>query len=233
MDKTKSKPREHFDQTAISHQTDFAPILQATIDELRSRRSWILNKDWKDVRLLDYACGAGTVSKALLPFIKQAVGLDFSKGMVTEYNKWASQNGLDPSEAYAHQCDLLDDDEFKAMSDQQREAEQLVTNFDVVVVGSALHHVDDQVKLLSRLAGCLVSGGVCVVLDKAPDPDSDGNETDMMRQPNGYTEQDMRKMYSDAGLGRGFEYTLLAPVEFTLHGRLVKATGFIARGEAL
>lgn len=156
------------------------------------------------------------------------MGLDFSEGMVTEYNKWASRNGFDSDKAYAYQCDLLDDDEFKVMTEGKPE---LVTNFDVVVIGMALHHVDDQVKLLSRLAGCLVKGGVCVVLDKAPDADSDWNETDM--GPKGYTEQAMRRMYSDAGLGQGFEYTLLPPVEFTLYGRLVKTTGFIARVEAL
>lgn len=64
-------------KVASNHQTDFGELIAAVIAELKRRRGWI-NKRLADdpntdsyiapglrdeVRLLDYACGAGTVSK--------------------------------------------------------------------------------------------------------------------------------------------------------------------------
>jgi hypothetical protein len=46
----------------VSHQTEFAPLVDAAIQEFQDRRLWIRD-DWTDVRLLDYACGAGAASK--------------------------------------------------------------------------------------------------------------------------------------------------------------------------
>lgn len=55
---------------ATTHQTDFAELTKRTILELQEQRHWISDK-WTDtdagkdheVKILDYACGAGTVSK--------------------------------------------------------------------------------------------------------------------------------------------------------------------------
>lgn len=58
---------------ASNHQNDFGELIDAVIAELKSRRGWISPKLTSTpntdptagdaVRLLDYACGAGTVSK--------------------------------------------------------------------------------------------------------------------------------------------------------------------------
>ena len=164
-----------------------------------------------------------------MPFVSQAVGLDFSEGMVVEYNKWAAARGFGPERAHAYQYNILNDDEVQAVTRQKPE---LVSNFDVVVLGSALHHVDDPAKLLERLAKCLRAGGVCVVLDKAPDTDENIESTSAATEkPRAFTEAGMRQLYMAAGLGGNFEYQLMRPVEFTLHGRKMNVTGFIARGE--
>ncbi|KAK5204144.1 hypothetical protein LTR47_003691 [Exophiala xenobiotica] len=228
MGDTESKKREFFDQIAVSHQTEFAPLVDAAIQEFQDRRLWIRD-DWTDVRLLDYACGAGAASKALMPFVSQAVGLDFSEGMVAEYNKWAAGTGFGPERAHAYQSDLLNDDEVQVVTRQKPE---LVSNFDVVVLGSALHHVGEPAKLLERLAKCLRPGGVCVVLDKAPDNDEDIESTSgATEKPRAFTEVDMRQLYMAAGLGGNFEYRLMRTVEFTLHGRKMNVTAFVARAE--
>ncbi|KAF6806085.1 methyltransferase domain-containing protein [Colletotrichum sojae] len=42
--------------------------------------------DTKPVRLLDYACGTGLISRALAQFTTHCVGIDISENMVAAYN---------------------------------------------------------------------------------------------------------------------------------------------------
>ncbi|KAI9374606.1 S-adenosyl-L-methionine-dependent methyltransferase [Aspergillus egyptiacus] len=172
------------------------------IAELNSRRGWISPKlinivphtdpaARDEVRLLDYACGAGTVSKALAPYATQTIGLDLSANMVAEYNKAAREifGAHTPGKArmVGFQHDLLGSSN-SGTSDPApgsgsgaagpgpgTEAEDKMTlpsgtlaPFDIVVIGMALHHVADAGRLLQRFAGLLKPGGVCIVLDMVP-----------------------------------------------------------------
>jgi hypothetical protein len=63
-------PNTQDSKVATTHQTDFGELIDAAIREFKARRGWItpaLNdppaSEAKELRLLDYACGAGTVSK--------------------------------------------------------------------------------------------------------------------------------------------------------------------------
>ncbi|RHZ45335.1 class I SAM-dependent methyltransferase, partial [Aspergillus thermomutatus] len=167
--------RTHFNKVASTHHTDFGPLIETLIDEIKTRRLWIsaslTDKHDHPVRLLDYACGAGTASKALLPFITQAVGLDLSENMVAEYNAWARGQGHPPETMQAYHLDLLADRPAAGIE---------LSGFDVVVVCMALHHVADVGLLLGRLAGCLRPGGVCVVVDGVPSASTsaDGDTAD-------------------------------------------------------
>ncbi|KIW77182.1 hypothetical protein Z517_09628 [Fonsecaea pedrosoi CBS 271.37] len=244
-----TRNREHFDlelssQVASSHQDTWAPFIQAVIEELKERRLWISAKlgsdsnstEGKDpVKLLDYACGSGTVSKALIPYVTEAVGVDLSANMVAEYNKWAE--GLDGhahAKAHAFQCDLLA---------EPQPTDPALSDFDIAVVCAALHHVADPEGLLRRLSKTLRPGGVCVVLDRVlsderPElllgkdlPESARNVLQTINK-HGFTEEDMRRYFHGAGMGRNFEFVVIErPFKVTLFGQEMELESFMARGE--
>lgn len=259
---------------ASTHLADWAELIQAIIDEFRARREWI-SDSWADsdavkrqgleFRLLDYACGSGTVSKvsgylfmarnldeifsttqlvfiklteylqALLPFVTQAVGLDISPGMVSEYNKWAQETGSSSDRVWAYEYDMLAGEERNPLPRQD------LSNFDIVVVSMALHHVSDPAKLMQRLGQCLRPGGTCVILDRTPastkantDATTSKRLGDTLKTVNkeGFAEEEMQKLYEDAGMGQNFEYVVIPrPFEARVFGRELSITGFIARGE--
>ncbi|KAK4947637.1 hypothetical protein LTR10_013583 [Elasticomyces elasticus] len=236
--------REHFDKVASNYETDFGDMLRAAINEFEARRSWI-RKDWADndnnntseggnVRLLDYACGGGTASKALAPYVTQLVGLDLSENMLSEYNKYARSMGFDEQKMHAFQHNLLDES-------AKPPADVKLADFDVAVISMALHHVSDPGRLLQRLGQCLKPGGVCVVLDRAPaSTDTDLESADMPDRPkvldtinqHTFSEEQMRQSYAEAGLSTGFDYVRIdKPFEFTLKGKKFLVSGFFARGE--
>ncbi|KAI1613327.1 S-adenosyl-L-methionine-dependent methyltransferase [Exophiala viscosa] len=245
MSNLEATNREHFDKVASNYETDFGDMLRTAIAEFQARRLWI-RKDLTEnnstsegenphtIRLLDYACGAGTASKALAPYVTQIVGLDLSENMVSEYNKYARSMSFDPQKMQAYRHNLLDETD-KPPTDVE------LANFDVAIISMALHHVSDPGKLVQRLAGCLKVGGVCVVLDRAPSPtDTDLETPDMHDRPkvldtinqHSFSEEQMRQLYSDAGLTTGFDYVRIPkPFEFTLKGKKMLLSGFFARGE--
>ncbi|KAL3431423.1 S-adenosyl-L-methionine-dependent methyltransferase [Aspergillus tetrazonus] len=188
--------RKHFDKVASSHQNDFGELINMVIAELRSARGWIspmlanssLSTDpaaRDEVRLLDYACGAGTVSKALAPYATQTIGLDLSANMLSEYNKAAQEmfgkHGPGTVRMRGFQHDLLQSSSSGA-SDPVPDpgaaglaevGDNTLPNgtlapFDIIVIGMALHHVADAGRLLQRFAELLKPGGVCIVLDMVP-----------------------------------------------------------------
>ncbi|KAK6363994.1 hypothetical protein LTS17_012623 [Exophiala oligosperma] len=188
-----------------------------------------------EVRLLDYACGSGTVSKALLPFVTQAIGLDISPGMVFEYNKWAEETGSGSDRAWAYEYDMLAGEERSPLPGQN------LSDFDIVVVSMALHHVSDPAKLMQRLGQCLRPGGTCVMLDRIPASTkvkTDATTSTKLRETlktvnkEGFAEEEMRKLYEDAGMGQNFDYVVIPrPFEARVFGRELSISGFIARGE--
>ncbi|KIV97294.1 hypothetical protein PV10_01061 [Exophiala mesophila] len=241
-----SRNKVHFDKDASRHLAEWAELIQAVVEEFEARRSWMSSK-WTDssgfssgqtsVRLLDYACGSGTASKwALLPFVTQAVGLDISPGMVAEYNKWAQDTGFGPERVQAYEYDLLSADTSQVIADQVS-----LSDFDIVVVSMALHHVSDPAKLLSRLAQCLRKGGVCVILDRVPESTStntpevelSSTQAQVLQTINqfGFSEEDMRKLFCEAGLGHDVDYVLIErQFEAMFMGKRLTIGGFIAKG---
>ncbi|KAL6237714.1 hypothetical protein BDW75DRAFT_238134 [Aspergillus navahoensis] len=269
--------RKHFDKVASNHQNDFGELINATIAELKSRRSWISprladgasNSDLDigvgdEVRLLDYACGSGTVSKALAPYATQTIGLDLSANMVSEYNNAAREifGAHEPAavrmEGFQH--DLLGSSDTSGSANTAAGADNsplpsgTLDPFDIIVVGMALHHVADPGRLLKRFSELLKPGGVCIVLDMVPGSaglgdDGCGSHSDLRDGlgqgkeaeeggvfdtigKHGFTEAEMRDLYEESGMWRGFEYVVLEErFRFTLFGRQCSSLGFIARGE--
>ncbi|KAF2499583.1 S-adenosyl-L-methionine-dependent methyltransferase [Lophium mytilinum] len=145
------------------------------IEAFRSRRDWIgvdfldedaTNSD-KTVRLLDYACGTGMVSRALGPYVTTTVGIDISPNMVAAYNEQAKSSSLPNSQISAVVGDLFAPEPPEALSGPE------FFNFDLAVVSAGYHHFDDVVLCTKRLTERLKPGGVLVISDFLQGPDTD------------------------------------------------------------
>ncbi|KAL9018866.1 MAG: hypothetical protein Q9185_003837 [Variospora sp. 1 TL-2023] len=128
----------------------------------------------QQVRLLDYACGAGEVSKTLLPSVDAALGIDISPGMVKAYNERAAEAGIKGEEMRAVRGDILSSSSSSsssAVATTNEDGEE--TNFsgkewwwfDVAVMSMALHHVASPSDAVKALVDRLRKGGKVVVVD--------------------------------------------------------------------
>ncbi|KAL4789327.1 S-adenosyl-L-methionine-dependent methyltransferase [Aspergillus venezuelensis] len=222
--------RKHFDAVATTYQNNFTNLINQSIHEIQSRRHWISSR-WTDtlaspddeVRLLDYACGSGTVSK----------------NMVEAYNRTVGEMGFASEKMKGYQFDLLSTD----WDNPADLPSYLRQGFDIIVIGMALHHVSGPPLLLRKFRDILKPGGVVIVLDMVPGQvpslheteleGLDAREVDVLKTigKKGFTEDEMKRMYEDAGLGSGFECAVIEEeFRLTLFGREVSVRGFICRG---
>ncbi|KAK4239024.1 methyltransferase domain-containing protein [Achaetomium macrosporum] len=215
--------REWFDSVAESaYKIEWVRDLVHQISTfLRENVEWIGQPIGSDLRVLDYACGAGIVSMALAPFASVLRGIDISGGMVEQYNDTARHLGLSPEQMRGVRGNLLEDGEFAAGGPE-------FTGFHIAVMSMALHHVADPAGMIKKLAERLAPGGSLVIVDwvtpKSPPPDHPAAHT-VTRH--GFSEKEVREMFADAGLS---DYS------FRLHPRRSKVPGgetqqvFYARG---
>ncbi|KAI1110468.1 S-adenosyl-L-methionine-dependent methyltransferase [Nemania sp. NC0429] len=148
-----------------------ADCLQSNIDWIEIRRSpppppppsASSSPPTSPVKLLDYACGFGAVSTALLEHADVIRGIDVSDYMVDAYNQLAAQLGAFPQRMSAVQGNVLDDEYYNGSSAAMNGPDLL--DVDAVVMTMALHHIQDPVALLSKLVQRLRPGGVLVIID--------------------------------------------------------------------
>ncbi|VUC31141.1 unnamed protein product [Clonostachys rosea] len=146
----------------------------------------IANIDWLSIpsdtqktpsaKLMDYACGNGIVSRSLHRHFAQCLGIDLSEGMLTKYRATATDLGLSETQMMAVQGNLLTstlEPTIPALSREQ------LSNFDLVAICMALHHIDDINMAIGKLAGRLRPGGVLLIIDwaKRDSVAPDGNES--------------------------------------------------------
>jgi SAM-dependent methyltransferase len=209
----------------------------------------------KEVKVLDYACGPGTVTnvrlsypflqilptislyypsakiplpslidtfQALLPYATSFHGLDISPAMVQLYNSRHSSLSL-PHPPTAVTGDLTSATPSPPLSDPT------YSNFDVAVVGYALHHLPSPPLALSRLTERVKPGSVVVVIDLLPfnREISDKHEAGHTIHSHGFTEADMRALMEGAGLV-DVEFSLLKEEVGMGEGGVHKV--FFARG---
>lgn len=104
MPDTTALNQQYFDKEASTYDTRHEKTLDKIVEDIRSHLNFI-SDDWasdddddsdekqgqkttkRSVRLLDYACGTGTISRALAPYTTQCVGIDLAPGMVAAYNR--------------------------------------------------------------------------------------------------------------------------------------------------
>ncbi|KAK4222346.1 S-adenosyl-L-methionine-dependent methyltransferase [Podospora fimiseda] len=241
--------KEYFDEQAKTYDEKHAKTLGQLIEEIRKRVEFIgvdwvdedesetededeekkKAKDEKRVRLLDYACGTGVVSRALAPYTTQCVGIDLSEGMAAAYNARAENQGLSPSEMHAYQGNLCDPTDPNPSTFDKPEFQ----DFDVAAIGLGLHHFDNPPLAIQRIASRLKKGGVLIVIEflthEKPETDHPAIAT---VTHHGFSESQMKKMYQDAGVAEGFALQEVSDVVFNKGGSQAefKRRVFIARG---
>lgn len=183
--------------------------------------------------LLDYACGTGTISRALGPSVTSIQALDLSSNMVERFNELAALSEIaSVRKARAIVGNLLTD-----QSPPELDGPEL-HNFDVIAIGVGLHHFDDPAKAIGRLAPRLKVGGVLLIVDFVEEGEAGHGRlptgAEHTIRKNGFNESEMREVMKDHGLGDFGWSEMPERVEIKLHeGKPVFRKGFLARGVKL
>ncbi|KAK3367118.1 S-adenosyl-L-methionine-dependent methyltransferase [Lasiosphaeria ovina] len=220
--------REFFNNEAASYDAKHEKTLSQLVEEIRSRLDFIgadlveddddddsdgedgdgaVNKDGeaapeRAVRLLDYACGTGVVSRALAPYTTQCVGVDLSENMVAAYNARAENQGLTADEMHAYQGNLCVPDG----PSPPALAGPTFFDFDIAAVGLGFHHFDDPALVARRLVERLRPGGVLLILDfMAHDKLDSTHAASHTVTHHGFSEDHIRQLYEQAGAGTDFK----------------------------
>ena len=168
--------RHHWDSRAKDYDTK--PWQQKMINIIYSAAARerdifglsVADEKVQDFKLLDYACGPGTVTRALLPYVSHIQGIDVSDGMVEEYNSRSEAAGT-TKVASAMQGNLLGDEPYVTGPSGKRtdtESDPSLNGFDAAVVGLGFHHFTDYAGSLKKLAQRVKPGGVVGIIDLAP-----------------------------------------------------------------
>lgn len=169
-----------------------------------------------------------TTIQALAPYITQSIGIDVSEGMVSEYNKSAENQGVLASEMHAHIGNLLNPADANPASLSSQE----FFNFDIAAVGLGFHHFDDPTLAAKRLAERLKTGGALFIVDFLPHGQLHaGHKAKDTVKHLGFAEEEVRRMFTEAGVGGGFEYVVVGKgIVFTHEGQQMRRSLFMARG---
>ncbi|KAF1851764.1 S-adenosyl-L-methionine-dependent methyltransferase [Cucurbitaria berberidis CBS 394.84] len=163
--------RLYFDSVSDSYDSKpwFAKVNQQVADSLRSDLSWVgipfantgSPSDATEVRLLDYACGTGLMTRVFGPYVTKTQGIDVSPNMVSSYNNRAREANLSEATVNAVVGNLFDksDPSPSAFSGPEWQ------NFDLATVGFGFHHFEDVVHSARQLKERLRPGGVLVIND--------------------------------------------------------------------
>ncbi|KAH7418096.1 S-adenosyl-L-methionine-dependent methyltransferase [Cadophora sp. MPI-SDFR-AT-0126] len=244
------KNHSHWNEAASTYNSKFAKTIQQIIDEIQKHHEW-LGVDWaeesdsedegssatpkKTVRLLDYACGTGLVSRALAPYITQSIGIDLTEGMVKEYNTSARNQGISEAEMLAVQGNLIDANSPNPPALAGKE----FYDFEIAAVGLGFHHFDDPALAAKRLAERLKKGGVLFIVDflphkHLPADDEHGHKAAKTITHMGFSQETVKKMFEDAGVGASFDYKVIGKgVVFEGGGNKMERSVFFAKGAKL
>lgn len=230
---------------------------QQIFDEIRRKTDFIglseTSKRELNIRLLDYACGTGLVSRALAPYVTSTTGIDLSENMTHKFNEvFSPSSELKPEcEGHAVVANLLSDSPSPTIDDAK------FRDFDIAAIGLGFHHFADPQLAIQRLVQRLKKEtGVLMIIDWLPGSDPSGHghhhshghghppgSAQDEKWPegakptigtNGFSEEDMQKMFEAAGcVNFGFS-PMKEPVELWVGegddaSKKVK-TVFIARG---
>ncbi|KAI1744511.1 S-adenosyl-L-methionine-dependent methyltransferase [Xylaria scruposa] len=270
--------RSVFNEEAASYDEKHRKLSERLTRELQARLDFI-GADWasededsdeegeedkkkprREVRLLDYACGTGMMSRTFAPYTTQCIGMDISEKMIDAYNMRAENQGLSPEEMHAVLGDLISDTPSDALSSPE------LFNFDIAVVGGGFHHFGDPALAAKRLVERLKPGGVLLIWDFLPhgplhrhgqnhhghgnkdenhshghaDKGDEQKSHDVFHSVmhHGFSESQMREIFTAAGAGTDFQLEVIGGGFVLGHGhqhdedKNVKSSGDWAEGDA-
>ncbi|KAL8688422.1 MAG: hypothetical protein Q9218_005662 [Villophora microphyllina] len=116
------------------------------------------------VRLLDYACGSGELSRTLFPYVDEVNGIDLSGAMVKAYNDIAERANVPVDQMHAVEGDILVPTP-KNPGEGDALAGKAWFGFDMAVMSMALHHVDSPEDAVKHLVNRLKDGGMVLLID--------------------------------------------------------------------
>lgn len=181
----------------------------------------------RDVRLLDYACGTGSITNALASYVNTIRGIDISENMVEKYNEAARQSGMTSDHCNAIVGDLF----------AETVADHLTTpdlyQFDLAIIGLGFHHFENPTLAVKRLTERLKPGeGVLVIVDFLPfSKDDQMGGAHHTIKTHGFSKSDMEKIFKDAGL-EDFNFDVLSePAVMEFDSGTKKRDIFIAKGK--
>jgi SAM-dependent methyltransferase len=165
----------------------------------------------RQVRVLDYACGPGTITSILAGHATEFVGIDLSPNMATAYNnRFASSS--DSLNAKAVVGDLLSPEgPSPTISGPEYH------DFDLAAVGFGFHHFDDLLLATSRLVSRLKPGGVFVIADFVTHAKIASHAEHTIAH-HGFGEEEVHKIFTGAGLVDVGVLTIPEPVKIVFKG---------------
>ena len=203
----------------------------------------------RKVRVLDYACGPGTVTHALGARASEYIGMDLSENMVKAYNMRFNPDPATCNSDEGASLGIYDkaDEKLNAhavvgnlLDSKQPSPENLSSaeyfNFDLVVVGLGFHHFQDIPLATARLVERLKPGGVFLILDfvthAMDEKSAPGNELPAKHTVAhaGFSEDELKQYFEGAGLTH-FKVVRMDR-EVLLRGE-AKRQPFLAKGSKL
>ena len=142
--------RRHFDrwEWLYSRSRLLASLQSAAISELEPRA---------DDRVLDVACGAGKLVRAVAPQVKRSVGVDLSPAMIEAARRRTAADPTAPAERIDFAVGSSDDLPF---ADGE---------FTAVITTTAFHHFPDPEASVREMVRVLAPGGRVVIGDSVRD----------------------------------------------------------------
>lgn len=160
------------------------------------------------VRVLDYACGPGTVTAVLQGYATEVVGVDVSENMVKAYNErfavaeqQQQRDGNGVVVGNARVAEAFVGDLLESTGPSESISSPRFFGFDLAVVGLGFHHFENLDLATSRLVSRLKPGGVLLIVDfvtHAALKHGDPGKHIVAHQ--GFGEEEVRSVFGRAGL---------------------------------
>ncbi len=151
-------------------------------------------------RALDIGTGTGRMLELLAPRIGAGLGVDASRSMLALARVRLSRP------EFSHLAVRLADMYALPLPD---------AGFDLVLLHMVLHYADEPAQAIAEAARVLAPGGRMIVVDLAPHGRAELRER-MAHRALGFSETDMTKLFTDAGLTMGAPLTVEGPLPIRL-----------------
>lgn len=147
-----------------------------------------------NVKMLDYACGPGFLSRILGPHVSSIHGVDTSPIMIQKFIDSSKEFSVPADKITALTGNLLVEPAEPATLDSDE-----YRDFDIITVGAALHHFPSTEESLRILGKRLKPGGVLFISD-LHDERKEITDEPLRPGPKGFKEAEFTELMKKAGL---------------------------------